>query len=215
MSEKYETNHKNPDLFYNRAMVQLYLENFSSAHSDLMISANIDSTLNAKKLSEELELILKHSAKQLKNQCGIKQKKLLQITASIPNNLIYKDFAQMDLSEFSQNKITKNKFISAKIIQLVPKIGEIPVSLFCCDYKGFFFILSVYNLDKIFVKYINFQESNIVIFHPYIVESSFSYEGKKFDYYTVKATELSNLLLDDKNCSIFSSTSELSSKFFS
>lgn len=214
MSEKYE-NYKNPDLFYNRAMVQLYLENFSSAHADLLVSASIDSTLNSKKLSEELEVILKHTAKQLKNQCGIKQKKLLQITSSIPNNLTFKDFTQTDISEYSQNKLSNFKFISAKVIHLVPKIGEIPVSLFCCDYKGFFFIVSIYNLDKIFVNYINFQESNIVIFHPYIVESSFSYEGKKFDYYTVKVTELSNLLLDSKNCSIFSSTSELTSKFFS
>lgn len=217
MAEKYQQDYKNPDLYYNRATVLLYLEKYSKAVLDLKIADSIDPTLKAGELAENVVNNIINSNKQIKSQCNIKSKKLNALLSSIPTNLNTQsgfDMIEAVPSSFEEKDKTKKYLITAKVIQIVTKCTDIPISLICSDHKGNFFILSIYNLSKDFKDQINPGVSNIVILEPKIQAFSFETNNKVYEYNYVSITDLSKLLLNGKYCAYYCSASESSSTFF-
>eukprot|EP00340_Litonotus_pictus_P000911 CAMPEP_0170528620 /NCGR_PEP_ID=MMETSP0209-20121228/14147_1 /TAXON_ID=665100 ORGANISM="Litonotus pictus, Strain P1" /NCGR_SAMPLE_ID=MMETSP0209 /ASSEMBLY_ACC=CAM_ASM_000301 /LENGTH=278 /DNA_ID=CAMNT_0010819985 /DNA_START=34 /DNA_END=871 /DNA_ORIENTATION=- len=78
MSEKHQKNYKNPDLYYNRAMVHLYMENFTKAYVDLAITQSVDPNLKAGEQAENVAQLVTGFYRQIKNQCSVKSKKISQ-----------------------------------------------------------------------------------------------------------------------------------------
>lgn len=213
MSEKYQSQYKNPDLYYNRAMVYLYLENYTLAYNSLLVADSIDPNLKAGDYAESVVNNIVNMHKLVKNSCGLKPKKLVQISSTIPTNVNLS--SGFELVDF-QNSIGKNpkKLLSAKIVQIVVKNVDIPIALICFDEKSQFFVISIYNLSKDFADRIKPKTSNIVVIEPYITINSFFYNNKTLEYYNVKVTDPSKVLLDGSQCSCFTISSELSSTFF-
>lgn len=126
--------YKNPDLYYNRGVVHSYLENYKEAYNDFISANSIDSNLKGDELSENIKLSFLQTLKFVKNQCGLKNKKLNQIVNSIPVNLKENNFILTSISDLidqdgkiiKENNI-KNRLISAKIIQPVSKVFEVPL----------------------------------------------------------------------------------------
>jgi hypothetical protein len=213
MSEKYQSLYKNPDLYYNRAMVYLYLENYTLAYNSLLVADSIDPNLKAGEYAESVVNNIVNMHKLVKNSCGLKPKKLIQYSCTIPTNVnLTSGFELLD----TKNSIGNNpkKLLSAKVVQIVTKNVDIPISLICFDDKGFFFVISVYNLSKEFAERIKPKTSNIVVIEPTIYLNSFVYNNKTLEYYNVKVTDPSKVLLDGSQCSCFTIISELSSTFF-
>ena len=86
--------------------------------------------------------------------------------------------------------------------------------MICCDHKGDFFLLSVYNLSKDFTDQVKPGNSKIVVVDPVCVKTTFIHNNKTYEYKTIKVTDLTKLLLDGKCCAYYSSNSELTSTFF-
>lgn len=213
MAEKNQRKYKNPDLYYNRAMVHLYLENYTLAYNDLITTESIDQNLKAGEFAESVVNNNLNFLKQIKNQCGIKNKKLNQLLVTIPINT--NTNSGYELIDVENNVGSNNKkMISAKVIEIITKNVDIPISLICCDHKGIFFIASIYNLSKEFKEQVKPKISNIVIIDPIINKSNFTYTNKDYEYLLVKVVDLTKLLLNGKVCSHFITNSELSSTFF-
>jgi hypothetical protein len=124
-AEKYLQN-KNPDLYYNRAIVQSYLENYNEAFSDFNI-AHIDESLKADSLANNILVFVLEMCKLIKNKCTIKPKKLLQILNTIPTNInpgIGFTLCSIDTIAIGENK---SKVLSAKSVQAVTKNFEVPL----------------------------------------------------------------------------------------
>lgn len=213
MSERYEKKYKNPDLYHNRAMVHLYLENYTHAYNDLIMTDSIDPSLKAGELAKSITGHITTMIKQVKNQCSIKPKKLSQMLLNIPINM--NKSSGYELTNIENHDSSKKKCIlSAKIIQFVIKNVDIPVSAICVDHKGSFFVASIYNLSNDFPTKVKPGISNIVIVDPIIKKASFISNNKEYDYISVKVTDLSKVLIEGKQCYAFASSSELSSTFF-
>lgn len=133
-SEKNIKTYKNPDLYYNRGVVHSYLENYKEAYNDFISANSIDSNLKGDELSENIKLSFLQTLKFVKNQCGLKNKKLNQMVNSIPVNLKENNFILTSINDLidQDGKIIKdnnlkNRLISAKIIQSVSKVFEVPL----------------------------------------------------------------------------------------
>ena len=99
-----------------------------------MNAHKIDEGLKGEELSKNILNTFMQTVKSVKNQCGLKSKKLNQLFNSIPKNLKDKNFNLVSISEFLDlegnmipNFNVKNRLISAKAIQSVSKIFEVPL----------------------------------------------------------------------------------------
>lgn len=126
-SEKYQNEYKNPDLYYNRGIVHAYLQNYNLAYTDFIKAHEIDQNLKADTLAENIIQTVTYASKLVKNQCTIKPKRLAQIINSIPTNVkdnISYTLGQIDKLEQGENTY---KLISAKGIQVIKNIFEVPM----------------------------------------------------------------------------------------
>ncbi len=133
-AEKNLRNNTNPDLYYNRGVVHSYLENYKESYDDFLNAHKIDEGLNAEELSKNILNTFMQTVKSIKNQCGLKNKKLNQIFNSIPKTLKDTEFSLMSISDFLDiegnmipNFNVKNRLISAKAVQSVTKVFEVPL----------------------------------------------------------------------------------------
>jgi tetratricopeptide (TPR) repeat protein len=134
IAEKNMMIYKNPDLYYNRGVVHSYLENYKDAYCDFQTANKIDENLKGNDLAENIMNSFIQTVKFVKNQCSIKNKKLNQMLNSIPRNLKDETFTLISISDILdsegniiQNYNTKNTLISAKIIQPISKVFEVPL----------------------------------------------------------------------------------------
>lgn len=126
-AEKIQIKYKNPDLYHNRGVVHSYLENYIEAYKDFLASHEIDINLKADKNAEDILTFTAMTSKFVKNQCSLKPKKLSRIISTIPINLredITYSLAMIPTLQFGENN---SKIISAKIIQPINKIFEVPL----------------------------------------------------------------------------------------
>lgn len=215
MSEKHQiSTFKNPDLFYNRAMVQLYLENYANAYADLLIADSIDKNLEGGKKAEGIISNILLTSKMIKSQCNLKHKKINQILSTIPTNLNINSGYELIACDYASNEVSNKKLISAKVIQIINKISEIPVSFICSDHLGNFFVLSIYNLSKEFQAKVTPCEAHVVILDPKITLFTFENQSKTYQYNKVSVIDLNKFLLNGKHCVYYSSFTESASTFF-
>jgi tetratricopeptide (TPR) repeat protein len=216
-AESLQDKHKNPDLFYNRAVVHAYLENYNEAYKDFISANEIDANLKASDLADNILTNTIQTCKFIKNQVSLKPKKLSQILSTIPTNV--KDNIEYSLSkvncELLSLGVNKNKLISAKIVQLITTSFEVPISFICVDHDGNFFSLSVYNISKSILETIKPFATNVVILDPVYKLINFStIPEKNYEYPCIQVSNLQTLLIEGKFCSNFLSTSQLNSTFF-
>jgi len=126
--------YKNPDLYYNRGVVHSYLENYKDAYNDFLSANAIDSNLKGDELAQNIMNTFIQTVKFIKNQCSLKNKKLTQLLNSIPRNLKENNFILTSINDLidtegniNKNVDIKNRLISAKIIQPVSKVFEVPL----------------------------------------------------------------------------------------
>lgn len=213
MAEKHlKPDYINPDLFYNRAMVNLYLEQHYDAYKDLLTADSIDRGLKAGGLAESLASSCLLNIKLLKNNCNLKPKRLTQMLSSIPCSL--KEGIGYKLVSIGDMPSGGKVIVSAKVLQMANKIVDIPVSLICCDHQGVFFLLSVYNLGKEFVECLKLGASNVVLLEASVTRKGFVSNGVDQEYLHVCVSNLSKVILDGRYCSSFASDTQLSSTFF-
>ena len=209
--------YKNPDLFYNRGVVHAYLENYEKAYEDFKEANNIDETLKSNELCENIINNVKSTCKLIKNQCGLKPKKLAQIVSTIPKSL--KDDVQYQLIHSSNLQEGENhgKLITGKIVNSVQSCFEVPISLVCVDYSSEFICLSLYNISKDFLQTISYMSSTFVVLNPVlkkITMKGVDGDNKVYEYNCIQITDLSSLLVDGKFCSGYESSATLNSTFF-
>ena len=215
-SQEKISKYKNPDLYYNRGVVHAYLENYENAYNDFQIANSIDETLKSNEICTNILSTVSTTCKLVKNQCGLKPKKLAQIVATIPSNL--KQDVKYTINSTSKlvEGENKGKLITGKIVQAVKSCFEVPICLVCVDYEGEFVCLSLYNISKDFLQTINYMVSTFVVLDPVVkrIKMKDNDSGKVLEYPCIQVSDLQSLLVDGKFCSGFASSATLNSTFF-
>ena len=219
-SESKINKYKNPDLYYNRGVVHAYLENYEQAFLDFKEANTIDETLQSNKICDNILTTVGTTCKLVKNQCGLKPKKLAQIVATIPHNLKEDVEYVMEHTSKLVEGVNKGKLITGKIVQSVKSFFEVPISLVCVDYEGEFVCVSLYNISKEFLENVKYMTSTFVILNPVLKKISMKEvvdgkaTGKVLEYPCIQVSDLQELLVDGKFCSGFASSATLNSTFF-
>ena len=216
-SQEKISKYKNPDLYYNRGVVHAYLENYENAYKDFLEANNIDETLKSNDLCVNIINTVQSTCKLIKNQCGLKPKKLAQIVSTIPCNL--KDDIKYSIIHTSELKeeINTGKLITGKIISSIKSCFEVPISIVCVDYSGEFVCISLYNISKEFLESISYMNSTFVVLDPFlkiIKMNGIGDDNKIYEYPCIQISDLGSLLVDGKFCSGFESSATLNSTFF-
>ncbi|KAL0484760.1 tetratricopeptide-repeat protein [Acrasis kona] len=149
---------KNPDLYYNRAIVYKYLELYQSAHDDLKIAFELDPSLKKDGQPSPLEEI-----KQLFEKIQLQFTKYQNITAKQKANLMEKiptdfwntlnlmfnnkaNFKNANLKDLSIG-VNSGLVLSLKVISCVTPESNIPSVFVCIDKNGDECVVSVYNVQ--------------------------------------------------------------------
>uniref|UniRef100_A0A7S2XC01 Tetratricopeptide repeat protein 5 OB fold domain-containing protein n=1 Tax=Lotharella oceanica TaxID=641309 RepID=A0A7S2XC01_9EUKA len=136
---------KNPDLYYNRANVHKFYEQYQKAIDDYKKSRTLDPHLPAQDEVENIHRFVKKLSKLIATKNGIKAKRRLKLKELIPETSQIKDVERREFVDLKQGP-NKGSFLVGVIISPVTRTWDSPVSFIVMDKNTDMFVLSVYGV---------------------------------------------------------------------
>ncbi|XP_021896165.1 tetratricopeptide repeat protein 5-like isoform X2 [Carica papaya] len=190
-AEKDERMRSNPDLYFNCATVNKYLENYERALSGFEAAASKDPSLNANEevkkilsLLDKLDILLKANAKA---------KRLASLASSLTavNWTSSYKMASVDLLSEGLNKATA---ILGKVLSFVKHDSGTPLYYLLCDSDQICFILSVYGIRNDAIR----EGDQLTLLEPNYRYVNFSWNGKCYQFKSVRVDFLEQVLVNGK-----------------
>ncbi|XP_010066665.2 tetratricopeptide repeat protein 5, partial [Eucalyptus grandis] len=190
-AEKDERMESNPDLFYNCATVNKYLENYERALTGFHAAALKDPGLNA---SEEVEKIVSLLDK-LENFLKVhaKGKRLASFASSLASANFSSSHkkANVDLLFEGHNKAIA---VVGKVLFFIKHDSVSPLYYIACDSNQTCFILSVYVIRNDMIK----EGDQLMLLDPYYRLVDFTWSGKTYQFKSIRVDFLQQLLVNGK-----------------
>ncbi|KAF6137348.1 hypothetical protein GIB67_036385 [Kingdonia uniflora] len=190
-AEKDERMESNPDLYFNCATVNKYLENYERALSGFEAAALKDPCLNA---TEEVQMIVNLLDKlelSLKGQARVKRHRTLASSFSAVNINSSRKKATIGVLMEGLNKETA---VVAHVLLLIKHDNVAPLYYIACDSEKTFFILSVYGLRGDAIK----EGDQLTLVEPNYRYISFSWKCKKYEFKSIRVDFLEQILINGK-----------------
>eukprot|EP00268_Persea_americana_P027155 TRINITY_DN26624_c2_g1_i5.p1 TRINITY_DN26624_c2_g1~~TRINITY_DN26624_c2_g1_i5.p1 ORF type:complete len:163 (+),score=24.54 TRINITY_DN26624_c2_g1_i5:517-1005(+) len=131
----------NPDLYFNCATVNKYLENYERSLSGFEAAALKDPGLNA---SEEVQKIVSLLDK-LENSMKTKARRLTSLASSLSEDNVNSSYKKATISDLSEG-LNKTTAVMAKVLLFIRHDNVAPLYYLVCDSNQTCFVLSVYGL---------------------------------------------------------------------
>ncbi|CAN6212997.1 unnamed protein product, partial [Urochloa humidicola] len=142
-AEKDKTMSLNPDLYYNCATADKYLENYERALHGFEAAALKDPGLGADREVQKIISLLDKLENAMKGQ--LRSKRLASLVSSL-NDVILKSFhKKATISELSKG-LNKAVAVVGKVVLLIRHDNVAPLYYLTCDLDQSYFILSIYGL---------------------------------------------------------------------
>lgn len=215
---------KSPDLYFSRGEVYNYLEKYKEAVADYTTAHQIDPTLDARAVAENIKSFVLKTAGlinkkviSIKPQNDLKPAKIAEIAKSIPRSIITLDaneeLKSSKLISFEELKAGKNTgvAINCKVLSYIEKAMTAPLSFLIMDSNGNFSCMSLYNTSKDVRDDVK-PRSDCCIIEPFLSNHELMVEGKLLTYHCVKVTNLRNIYVNGKQLTSRFSKSEIVSK---
>ncbi len=198
-----------------------YLEKYKEAVADYMTAHQIDPTLNAKLMADNIKTFVIKTAGLINKKGGLKPKKVSEITKTIvptfvpvkPEGAEAKIEKSLKTVGFEELKSGKNveMVASCKVLSYIDKAMSVPLSFLVMDSKGNCCCLSLYNTSKDVCDDIK-PRSDCFIVEPFLSSHELIIEGKLLAYQCIKVTDLRNIYINGKPLTSRFSKSEVVSK---
>ncbi|KAJ9708333.1 hypothetical protein PVL29_000400 [Vitis rotundifolia] len=170
-AEKDERMKSNPDLYFNCATVNKYLENYERALSGFEAAALKDPGLNAVEEVQKIVDLLNKLESLLKGQARAKRHAALASSRAADNlNPSYKRITIDILSE----GLNKAVAIVGKVLFFVKHESIAPLYYLVCDSNQICYVLSVYGISNDAIK----EGDQLTLLEPYYRHVDFSWKGK-------------------------------------
>ncbi|XP_034687728.1 tetratricopeptide repeat protein 5-like isoform X2 [Vitis riparia] len=170
-AEKDERMKSNPDLYFNCATVNKYLENYERALSGFEAAALKDPGLNAVEEVQKIVDLLNKLESLLKGQARAKRHAALASSRAADNlNPSYKRITIDILSE----GLNKAVAIVGKVLLFVKHESVAPLYYLVCDSNQICYVLSVYGISNDAIK----EGDQLTLLEPYYRHVDFSWKGK-------------------------------------
>ena len=201
-----------------------YLEKYKEAVADYMTAHQIDPTLNAKAMADNIKTFVIKTAGLINKKGGLKPTKVSEITKTIVPTFVpvkpagespteAKAEKQMKTVGFEELKSGKNTdvVVSCKVLSYIDKAMSVPLSFLVMDSKGNCCCVSLYNTSKDVCEDIK-PRSDCFIVEPFLSSHELMVEGKLLTYQCIKVTDLRNIYVNGKPLTSRFSKSEVVSK---
>ncbi|EEF30149.1 Tetratricopeptide repeat protein, putative [Ricinus communis] len=144
-AEKDERMQSNPDLYFNSATVNKYLENYERALSGFEAAALKDPSLNATEEVEKMVNLLDKLENFLRGQA--KAKRLTSVASSLAAVNLNSSFKRATVDLLS-NGLNKAVSIVGKVLFFIKHENVTPLYYLVCDSNQICFVLSVYGISN-------------------------------------------------------------------
>ncbi|XP_057542784.1 uncharacterized protein LOC130821146 [Amaranthus tricolor] len=199
-AEKDEKMKGNPDLFFNCATVNKYLENYDKALSGFEAACKIDPALDANGEVQKLVALLDRLETLLKGHTKAKRlASLVSSLVSVEPNIPYKK-ATVDLLFEGLNKSTA---VTSKVLFYVKHENVTPLYYVACDSNQMCFVLSVYGLQDNVIK----ERDQITLLEPWYKSVGFSWKGKAYSFKSIRVDFKEQIVVNGKTLSAKQATS--------
>ncbi|XP_030529276.1 tetratricopeptide repeat protein 5-like [Rhodamnia argentea] len=190
-AEKDDRMESNPDLFFNCATVNKYLENYERALTGFQAAALKDPGLNA---SEEVEKIVSLLDK-LENFLKVhaKGKRLASFASSLASANLSSSHKKSHVDLLFEG-LNKAIAIVGKVLFFIKHDNVSPLYYLACDSNQTCFILSVYGIRNDMIK----EGDQLMLLDPYYHHVDFTWSGKTYQFRSIRVDFLQQLLVNGK-----------------
>ncbi|CAL5078106.1 unnamed protein product [Urochloa decumbens] len=190
-AEKDKTMSLNPDLYYNCATADKYLENYERALRGFEAAALKDPGLGADREVQKIISLLDKLENAMKGQ--LRSKRLASLVSSL-NSVILKSFhKKATISELSKG-LNKAVAVLGKVVLLIRHDNVAPLYYLTCDLDQSYFILSIYGLRDDAIK----EGDRVVLYEPYYRILEASWKDKRYQFKSVRVDFPDQILINEK-----------------
>lgn len=190
-AEKDEKMLSNPDLYFNCATVNKYLENYDRALSGFEAAALKDPSLSATREVHKMVNLLDKLDNMLKAHAKIRRGASLPSSVdAVSSNFSYKRATVDHLSE----GLNKAVAVIGKVSFFIKHDSLAPLYYLVCDSNQTCFVLSLYGMRNDTVK----EGDQITLLEPYYRNLDFSWKGKHYQFKSIRVDFLEQVIVNGK-----------------
>ncbi|MCO5591747.1 hypothetical protein L7F22_045739 [Adiantum nelumboides] len=180
-AEKDELANSNPDLYFNCATVNRYLEDYERALKGFQAASLRDPGLHADEEVEKLVKLLARLEDAMMNKGRLKAKKLASLMSSLhPENATDK-LKQTNMMAL-QEGLNKGILLVCKSVLSIRHDNPVPLFYLVVDSEGSFFLLSVYALRDGVIK----DGDSLTLFEPFFRHFEVFWHNKVYKFSSVR-----------------------------
>ncbi|KAM0055806.1 putative tetratricopeptide repeat protein 5, OB [Helianthus debilis subsp. tardiflorus] len=190
-AEKDESMKLNPDLYFNCATVNTYLENYERALSGFEAAASIDPCLNATEEIQKMINLFDKLDRLLKGQ--IKAKRLASLTSSLPEVQLKPSYKRATIDNLLDG-LNKTIAVVGKVIFFIKHENITPLCYLVCDSNQTCFLLTVYGINNEAIK----EGDQVTLLDPCFRNNNFSWNEKHYEFRSVRVDFLEQVQVNGK-----------------
>ncbi|CAL9150161.1 unnamed protein product [Musa hybrid cultivar] len=190
-AEKDELMHSNPDLYFNCASANKYLENYERALHGFEAAASKDPGLNADDEAQKITSLLDKIESSLR---GLSRSKRLASLVSSLGEVILKSSHGKATVNVLKEGLNKAVAIIGKVLLFIKHENVAPLYYLICDSDQTCFVLSVYGLHSDAIK----EGERVILMEPHYRVIDFSWKGTHYHFQSIRVDFVEQLLVNEK-----------------
>ncbi|KAB5538119.1 hypothetical protein DKX38_015652 [Salix brachista] len=190
-AEKDERMKSNPDLYFNCATVNHYLENYERALSGFEAAALKDPSLNATEEVQKMVNLLDKLENLLRGQT--RTKRLASVVSSLAAVNLSSSYKRAPVDQLSEG-LNRAVAIVGKVLFFVKQENATPLYYLVCDSNQIWFVLSVYGMHNDAIK----EGDQLTLLEPYYHYVDFSWKGKHYNFKSIRVDFTEQVLVNGK-----------------
>ncbi|KAJ8548241.1 hypothetical protein K7X08_030710 [Anisodus acutangulus] len=190
-AERDEKMKSNPDLYYNCATVNKYLENYERALSGFEAAALMDSGLNAMEDARMMVLLLEKLDYLLRGQ--IKAKRLSSLSSSLATLDLSHSYKRATMDLLSEG-LNKGIAIAGKVLFFAKNESLAPLYYVLSDSNHTSYVITVYGIRNDAIK----EGDQVTLLEPFYRSVDFSWKGKHYQFKSVRVDFVEQVLVNGK-----------------
>ncbi|KAF5195315.1 Tetratricopeptide repeat protein [Thalictrum thalictroides] len=190
-AEKDEAMKFNPDLYFNSATVNKYLENYERALTGFEAAALKDPGLNATEEVQKMVTLLDKLVNCSKGQ--VRGKKFASLASSLGLINLNSSHRKATIRLLSEG-LNKEVAVIGKVLLFIKHDNVSPLYYLLCDSEKTFFILSVYGVRADVIK----EGAQLTLVAPYFRDVNFSWNSKEYQFKLIRVDFLEQVIMNGK-----------------
>lgn len=190
-AERDEKMKTSPDLYFNCAMVNKYMENYERALSGFEAAASKDPSLSATEEVRKMVHLLDKLESLLRGQT--KAKRLASLTSSLATVNLNPSHKRTAIDHLVKG-INKGVAVVGKVLFFVRHDSPAPLYYVLCDANQVCYVLSVYGIRNDTIK----EGDQVILLEPYYRDIDFSWKEKLYQFKSVRVDALEQVLVNGK-----------------